>query len=171
MVPPLRILICAFHTMLFKIIGTCSRCCGVTLILPAGPRSSFLQLPRVLADDDFHQSPFPGIALTKTAILLKVMPPPCFLGAVCNPPWICGYKYPSRCPQNGQIRPEILEGLARTLLKLQTSSATLSAKSHFLQSLSLSFPLIVDAKSTLNKFTLCQSPFQSVPHLSNQSWV
>lgn len=97
----------------------------------------------------------------KTAILLKVMPPPCFLGAACNPPWIWPYEW------SNQTRDPV--GLARTLLKLQTSSATLSAKSHFLQSLSLSFPLIVDAKSTLNKFTLCQSPFQSVCSSSIQS--
>lgn len=95
-------------------------CCGITLILPAGPRSSFLQLVGVLADDDFPRSPFPGIALSQNSHHTYGHTTSLLPRAACIPPWIWGYKYPSPCTQKGHISPETLAGLAENFV--ETSS-------------------------------------------------
>lgn len=136
---PPRSLICALNSMLFKFIGTCIRCHGVTLTLPAGPRFSFLQLLGMLADEDFHLSPFPGITLSQSSHLLKVMPSLCFLGEACVQPWMWGYKYPSLCTQKGQINPDIFAGLTENFVE---TSNQFSNSLYSIPLLSLSFPTL-----------------------------
>lgn len=110
--------------------------------------------------------PFQELPSVKAAIFLRL----CHLSASWGKPASnhgCGginiHLFVLRRAKSIQIS---LQDWLRTLLKLQTSSATLSTQSHFFHSLSPPSPLIVDAKSTPNKFPLCKTPFQSVPQVT-----
>ena len=119
----------------------------------------------------FPRVPFQELPSAKTATVLKVIPPPCFLGQPASHHGYGGINTHLFVLRRAISVQRPLQDWLRTLLKLQASSTTLYAQSHFLHSLSPPSPLVVDAKSTLNKFPSCKSPFQSVSQLSNQSWV